>query len=129
MNPRNTPAAGHAGRANGPAARLWAWLFPAPTGIGAAMLGHQRHALRRQVPILVAVTFAISAFTGIFFHPHVPPALNLAWVVTVWLMGALSLLRWRQSRRFVQQRPATTRFIRRSILANAIPGVVWGRRR
>ncbi len=126
MNRRNTPAAGHAGRANGPAARLWAWLFPAPTGIGAAMLGHQRHALRRQVPILVAVTFAISAFTGIFFHPHVPPALNLAWVVTVWLMGALSLLRWRQSRRFVQQRPATTRFIRRSILANAIPGVVWG---
>jgi signal transduction histidine kinase len=126
MDRRELPAAGRIGRARSAAARLWAWLFPAPAGVGAAILGHQRQALRRQVPILVAVTFAISALAGILFYPRVPPLLNIGWVAMVWLMGALSLLRWTQSRRFVQQRPATARFVRRSIVANAIPGIVWG---
>jgi hypothetical protein len=126
MERRETPAAGPTVRAATGAVRLWAWLFPAPAGTGAAILGHQRQALRRQVPILVAVTFAIAALTGILFYPLVPPALNIAWVAVVWLMGALSLMRWSQSRRFVQQRPATARFVRRSIMANAIPGIVWG---
>ena len=126
MDRSETPLADRAGRAKGAAARLWAWLFPTPAGIGAALLGHQRQALRRQVPVLVGVTLAISALTAVLFFPRVSPALSLGWAALVWLMGALSLLRWRQSRRFVQQRPATARFVRRSILANAIPGIVWG---
>ena len=126
MDRIETPLADKGGRAADAAARLWAWLFPAPAGNGAALLGHQRQALRRQVPILVAVTFAISALTGILFLPRVSPVLTIGWVAIVWLMGALSLLRWKQSRQFVRQRPATARFVRRSILANAIPGIVWG---
>ncbi len=126
MDRLETPAPGQALRAKIGAARLWAWLFPEPGGVGAAMLGHQRQALRRQVPVLVAVTFAISALTGVLFYPLVPAAQNIGWVAVVWFMGALSLLRWTQSRRFVRQRPATARFVRRSIAANAIPGMVWG---
>src|SRR5581483_10263449 len=43
-----------------------------------------------------------------------------------WLMAALSLWRWNQSRQVANQRPATLRFVRRSIVANAVPGIVWG---
>jgi signal transduction histidine kinase len=114
------------GRAKGPGARAWAWLFPAPAGIGSALLGHQRQALRRQVSVLVFVTWAISALTAAVFYPLVAPALNLAWVGLVWLMGGLSLWRWSQSRRIAEPRPATARFVQRTILANAVPGIVWG---
>jgi PAS domain-containing protein len=126
MERRETPLADQAGRAKGVGARLWAWMFPAPPGIGGALLGHQRQSLRRQVPILVGVTLAISALTAVVFFPRVAPEHILGWVAIVWLMGALSLLRWNQSRRVVNQRPATARFVRRSILANAIPGIAWG---
>ncbi len=101
-------------------------MFPAPTGIGRAMLGYQRQALRRQVPILVGVNLAISALIAVVFFPRVSPALNIGWVALAWLLGVASLWRWNRSRRVVQQRPATARFIRRSIVANAVPGLVWG---
>jgi signal transduction histidine kinase len=126
MTRAGPPGAEHSDKAGGAAARLWAWLFPPPAGVGGALLGHQRQALRRQVPVLVFVTWAISALTGVVFFPLVRPELNLGWVALVWLIGALSLVRWSQSRRVVQPRPATARFVRRSILANAIPGIVWG---
>jgi len=126
MNHAGPPVAEHSDKASGVAARLWAWLFPPPAGVGGALLGHQRQALRRQVPILVFVTWAISALTAAVFYPLVAPALNLAWVGLVWLMGGLSLWRWSQSRHIAKPRPATVRFVRRSILASAVPGIVWG---
>jgi signal transduction histidine kinase len=126
MGRDDTPLAEHDGRAKSWGARVWAWLFPTPAGIGGALLGHQRQALRRQVPILVFVTWAISALTAAVFYPLAAPLPNLAWVSLVWLMGALSLWRWNESRRVAQPRPATSRFVRRSILANAVPGIVWG---
>ena len=55
-----------------------------------------------------------------------PPAFNLSWVALVWFVGALALWRWDRSRRVPQQRPATARFVRRSIFANAVPGFIWG---
>ncbi|HEY7608961.1 MAG TPA: PAS-domain containing protein [Alphaproteobacteria bacterium] len=118
--------AGKSQHATGAAERAWAWLFPVPAGIADPMLTHQRKALRRQVPILIAVNFSISALTAAVFWPLVAPSYNLAWLALVWFVGALSLWRWDRSRRIPHQRPATARFVRRSIVANAIPGVVWG---
>ena len=126
MNHGAAQEAGRDQQRSGAAKRAWAWLFPSPAGIGDALLTHQRQALRRQVPILVAVKWSISVLTAAVFWPLVPPVFNLSWVALVWFVGALGLWRWDRSRRVPQQRPATVRFVRRSIFANAVPGFIWG---
>ncbi len=126
MEQGGPPSATLPGRSKGAGARLWAWLFPVPSGIGGPLLSHQRKALRRQVPIFVAVMWVLSALVGVVFFPFVEPVPGLGWLALVWLTGALSLWRWNHSRRIAHQRPATARFIRRSILANAVPGAIWG---
>jgi len=129
MQQGTAPAVSNAVPPMGAAARLWqrawAWLFP-DSGLDSALLAHQRQALRRQVPILVGVMWSISALIGIVFWPMVSHPLTVAWIAIVWGLGGISLLRWNQSRRIVNTRPPSRRFIRRTILANAVPGIAWG---
>ena len=90
------------------------------------MLSHQRRALRRQVPILLAVLFVASGLVALVFWNHDNRAAVLAWLGVQWLYFAFGAWRWWRRARIENPRAATKRFVRRSIITNLLPGVIWG---
>jgi len=108
------------------AQRLWSSLFPPPPVPEAVVLAHQRRALRRQVPILLAVLFTAAALVGIVFWDVADRGIVVAWVGAQWIYCALGAWRWRRRNRVANPRPPTRRFVRRSIVTNLIPGIIWG---
>ncbi|MCW5773281.1 MAG: PAS-domain containing protein [Rhodospirillaceae bacterium] len=117
---------GDAAAIPGATARLWERLFPIPPVPPAVLLAHQRRTLRLQVPILLAVIFVAATLVGIVFWNVVPKAHTIGWVGALWLYCTFGAWRELARRHVPNPRPPTLRFVRRSIVSNLIPGLIWG---